>query len=166
MLPALSPATLARRALAFFAPQPAYAAFLAGSVGGAVSELSPSAVIDMQQVVIAYADSIANGTNTKPLTMVDGGPVRVNVTTKGGTALPDVDVTLSVYGNSSVIAFFSVNGGPDSVTVTRKTNALGVASFDGVSLTKAGGYRLVATGSFDKVDGQAVISNSFNIQNK
>ena len=53
-----------------------------------------------------------------------------------------------------------------SETVTRTTNASGVADFSGVSVTKAGGYRLTATGSFDGVVGQPVTSNLFNIKNK
>ena len=45
-------------------------------------------------------------------------------------------------------------------------SANGVADFSGVSVTKAGGYRLMATGSFDGVAGQPVASNLFNIKNK
>jgi hypothetical protein len=51
--------------------------------------------------------------------------------------------------------------------VTRgPTGADGIASFAGVCLTKAGGYQLVATGTFDGVPAQPKLSNSFNIQNK
>jgi hypothetical protein len=161
-----SGAALARRAFGFFAPENAYAAFLAGSVGGAPSELSPSAVIDMQQVTAAFLNPIADGTNSTALKDTTGGPVRVTVKTLGGTPLPNATVVLSVSGNSSVIAYFSDNGGASVVTVSRTTNAAGVASFDGVSLTKAGGYQLTATPTFDGVAGPPALSNSFNIQNK
>lgn len=169
ILAALNPARVARQAFDFFGPQTAYAAFAGGSVGGAVSELSPSAVIDMQQVTLTYLNPIAGGRNS-PTTLKDttGGLVRVLVATKGGTPLPGVFVKLEVAGNSSVIAFFSEDGGVTSVaSVTRgPTGADGIASFGGVSLTKAGGYQLVATGTFDGVTGQPKVSNSFNIQNK
>ena len=154
-----------KKAVSFFAPTTAYA-FAAGSVGGAVSELSPSAVIDMQQVILAYKFSIVDGRNTVPLQGTDGGPVKVVVSTKGGTTLPNVMVTLAVAGNNSVIAYFSDNGAAPTAMVQRTTDANGVATFDGVTLTKAGGYQLVATGTFDGVAGQPKISNSFNIQNK
>jgi hypothetical protein len=170
-LGALNPASVVRRVAGFFTPATAYAAFAAGSVGGAVSELSPSAVIDMQQVVLTYKFAIVNGKNSTPLAGTDGGPVKVLVSTLGnpdipnsGVGLPNVTVTLAVAGNNSVIAFFSDTTA--KVTVSRMTGPDGVASFDGVSLTKAGGYQLVATGTFDGVAGQPKLSNSFNIQNK
>jgi len=166
VLAALNPASIARRAIGFFTPQPAYAAFAGGSVGGAVSELSPSAVIDMQQVTLKFVFPIVDGNNSTALKGSDGGAVKVLVTTKGGTPLPSVTVTLAVAGNSSVIAYFSDNGAAATSTVNRVTGANGVATFTGVSLTKAGGYQLVATGTFDGVAGQPVTSNSFNIQNK
>jgi len=53
---------------------------------------------------------------------------------------------------------------------SRTTDANGVATFDGVTLTKAGGYTLVATGTFDSglnaLTSPGVLSNAFNIQNK
>ena len=158
---------LVQRAASFFAPTPAYAAFIVGSVGGAVSELSPSAVIDMRTVKLVFAFNITDGMNTRPLTGTDGAAVKVRVTTQGGTPLPNVTVTLAVAGNNSVIAYFKDGTGGSAVpAVTRVTGADGLATFTGVTLTKAGGYQLTATGSFDGVNGQAALSNSFNIQNK
>jgi len=161
----LDPRALAQRAIDFLAPKPAYA-FGFGGVGGAVSELSPSVVIDMQSVTLAFVFNIVDGGNSQPLQGTDGGPVKVRVTTQGGTPLSGANVTLAVYGNSSVIAFFSDNGGPNTPSVVRTTDANGIATFTGVSLTKAGGYQLTATGSFDGIAGAPVVSNSFNIQNK
>jgi hypothetical protein len=166
VLAALNPASIARRAIGIFTPQLAYAAFAGGSVGGAVSELSPSAVIDMQQVTLKFVFPIVDGNNSTALKGSDGAAVKVLVTTKGGTPLPNVTVTLAVAGNNSVIAYFSDNGAAATPTVSRPTGTNGVATFTGVSLTKAGGYQLVATGTFDGVAGQPVTSNSFNIQNK
>ena len=158
------------RAFDIFAPQPLHAAVLLGAVGGSKGELSPSAVIDMQQVTLKFLNPIRDGNNTTALADSTGGPVRVLVSTLGGTPLAGVNVKLEVAGNSSVIAFFSEStncGPPTTASVTRgPTGADGIASFAGVCLTKAGGYQLVATGTFDGVPADPKLSNSFNIQNK
>jgi hypothetical protein len=162
--------TLVGRALGMFAPQPLHASMLLGAVGGGKGVLSPSAVIDIRAVTPSFAFPIVNGNNSTPLKGNDGNPVTVNVTTQGGTPLPGVIVTLAVQGNNSVIAFFSDNGAAATATVQRTTDANGVATFNGVSLTKAGGYTLVATGTFDTgpnaLTSAGVASNAFNIQNK
>jgi hypothetical protein len=166
------------RAFDIFAPQPLHAAVLLGAVGGSKGELSPSAVIDLQQVTPKFPVPIADGNNTTALKDTTGDTVKVVVTTKGtlqggvlvGTPLGGVIVTLGVAGNSSVIAYFRDNGGPLTATVTRTTDENGVAKFGGVTLTKAGGYTLVATGTFDTAENALtsppVLSNAFNIQNK
>jgi hypothetical protein len=158
------------RAFDMFAPQPLHAAVLLGAVGGSKGELSPSAVIDMEQVTLSFVFPILDGKNTTPLLGSDSLPVKVLVATKGGTPLAGVHVKHELAGNSSVIAFFSESancGPPTAASVTRgPTGADGIASFAGVCLTKAGGYQLVATGTFDGVPAQPKLSNSFNIQNK
>jgi len=162
--------SLMGRALSMLAPQPLHASMLLGAVGGGKGVLSPSAVIDLQAVTPSFAFPIVNGNNSTPLQGTDGNPVTVNVTTKGGTPLAGVIVTLAVSGNNSVIAYFSDKGAPAQPTVQRTTDANGVATFDGVTLTKAGGYTLVATGTFDSglnaLTSPGVLSNAFNIQNK
>ena len=159
-------ASLARHAANLVTPNTAQAAFKLGAVGGGASELSPSVVIDMQRVTLAFVKPIANGRNSSPLADANGNPIQVAVTTLNGTPLPNVVVTLSIVGNSSSIAFFRDGTSAPSVTVTRTTGADGLATFAGVSLTKAGGYQLSTSGSFDGVAGAPVASNSFNIQNK
>jgi hypothetical protein len=161
-----SPLRIAQRALDIFTPRTLQATMIIGSVGGGRSVLSPFAVIDMQSVRLAFVDTIVNGTISNPLAAKSGGPVQVRVSTQNGSPLPDAAVTLSIAGNSSSIAFFQDGSAAASGTVTRTTNANGVATFDNVKLTKAGGYTLVATGSFDGVGGTSVLSNLFNIQNK
>jgi hypothetical protein len=158
-------ATFGQRLASFFAPRPLYAFFI-GAVGGAASELSPSAVIDMQAVTISFVQPVANGRVSAAMVDGNGNPVAVSVTTQGGTPLPDVVVTLAIAGNNSAIAFFRDGSAAVSVTVSRTTNALGVATFDNVFLTKAGGYVLEASGAFDGVAGAPRLSNSFNWQNK
>ena len=163
---ALNPLSLARRAADFLSPRPLQAAFIVGSVGGAASELSPSAVIDMQSVTLAFVNPIADGSTSQPLADDNGNPIQVRVTTKNGTPLPGVVVTLAIAVNSSSIAFLQDGTAAPSATVTRTTGADGVATFANIFLTKAGGYQLIATGSFDGVAGAPFTSNSFNIQNK
>ena len=159
-------AALGRHAAELLTPNTAQAAFKLGAVGGGASELSPSVVIDMQKVTLAFVKGVANGTNSAPLADTSGNPIQATVTTLNGTPLPNVLVTLAIAGNKSSIAFFQDGTSAPSVTVTRTTNANGLVTFAGVSLTKAGGYQLTITGSFDGVAGAPVLSNSFNIQNK
>jgi hypothetical protein len=158
----------ASRAVDFFAPQPAHAALVLGAVGGAVSELSPSVVIDMQTVQIAFLQPIADGRVSRPIADANGNPIQISVKTQNGTPLPGVTVTLAIAGNSSSIAFFKDGNGPAVVSVSRTTNSNGVATFasPNIFLVKAGGYQLIATGAFDGVAGVPILSNSFNWQNK
>ena len=163
---ALNPLSLARRAVGFFAPRSLEAAFAGGSVGGAVSELSPSAVIDMQAVTFDFDLVVKDGDKSSPLQGADGGSVKVSAGTLNGSALGAAIVTLEIAGNNGKNALFKDGSAAPSATVTRVTGANGVADFAGVSVTKAGGYRLTATGSFDGVAGQPKVSNLFNIKNK
>jgi len=159
-------AALSRHATELITPNSAQAAFKLGAVGGGASELSPSVVIDMQQVTLSFLRPVANGTNSAPLADANGNPIQASVTTLNGTPLPNVVVTLAIAGNNSTIAFFRDGASAPSVTVTRTTGADGIATFAGVSITKAGGYQLTIAGSFDGVAGAPVASNLFNIQNK
>jgi hypothetical protein len=159
---------LVHRAVEWLSPKPAYAAMFVGSIGGAVSELSPSIVIDMQNVNFKFVDGVGDGRNTRPLTDSLGHTLTVSAKTAGGTALPaGIVVTLAIVGNQSNIAFFKDGkNGAGVATVSRTTNDDGLPVFNDVYLTKAGGYQLNATGTWDGLPGTPVISNSFNIQNK
>ena len=137
-----------------------------GSVGGGRSVLSPFAVIDMQSVQLAFVHGVADGAISLPLADTSGNPAQVRVSTLNGSPLSGATVTLSIAGNSSSIAYFQDGNAAASATVSRVTDANGVATFDNVRLTKAGGYILAAGGSFDGVPGTSVLSNSFNMQNK
>jgi hypothetical protein len=156
----------AKKAVSLFAPQQLQAAFIVGSVGGAVSELSPSAVINMQGVALNFALSVSDGSKNVPLGDPNGGPMKVTLTTINGSPLMHGTVTLEIDGNRGKNALFKDGQSAPSATVTRTTDANGVATFDGVAVTKAGGYRLSAIGNFDGVDGTPVISNLFTIKNK
>jgi hypothetical protein len=158
--------SLVSRAVGFFAPRTLEAAMFVGSIGGAVSELSPSAVIDMQEVDLDFILTLKDGNKNEPLQAANGGPVKVDVGTKNGSPLTAATVTLSIEGNRSSHAYFQDGNNPPSATVTRTTDQNGIATFAGVKVSKPGGFRIVATGNFDGVDGVPVTSNLFNIKNK
>jgi hypothetical protein len=118
-------------------------------------------------VKFGFAAPIADGRVSRPMADGDNDPVQVLVSTDKGTGLPGVTVTLSIFGNSSSIAFFKDGRNAAATsTVTRTTGPDGLATFDNVFLTKAGGYQLVAGGAFDGVAGTPGLSNSFTWQNK
>jgi hypothetical protein len=166
VLSALAPTSLARQLIDLASPRPLHASFAIGSVGGGASELSPSAVIDMREVTLRFVRPISGGIISQPLADSQGNSIQVQVATLSGTPLPGAVVTLAVALNSSSIAFFRDGTAQPSVSVTRTTGSDGVARFDNVFLTKAGGYQLLASGGFDGVAGAPLTSNSFNMKNK
>ena len=161
-----SPLRLAQHVLDLFAPRTLNATMIIGSVGGGRSVLSPFAVIDMQSVQLAFVHGVADGAISQPLADTSGNPAQVRVSTLNGSPLSGATVTLSIAGNSSSIAFFQDGSAGATTTVSRITDSNGLVTFDNVRLTKAGGYTIAASGSFDGVAGTSVLSNSFNIQNK
>jgi len=188
---ALNPMVLARRAVHYFAPQELNAAF-AGLVGRDLGSLSPSSVYDLSQYLLSAPGTIADGQTSKPLKYSDGSAVTIRVTVDsvaadGITKIPvnaavGTPVAISVVGNSSVIAYFKDGKtGTPSPTVTRYVAAdaitgksTGIASFDEVYLTKAGGYNVAfqvvlvnaTSGKIDFAGAQVLASNSFNMQGK
>jgi len=168
----LNPISLAQRAFAFLAPQALHAA--GGVVGSRPATLSPSSVYDLGLYQLGDLGTIADGRTSKPLQLTTGGAVTVHVTVSGTDAPAGTPVTVSVVGNSSSIAFFKDGSkGSPAPTVTRLVGAGGVASFDNVFLTKAGGYQVAfrvalpnGNGGFDFQGPNVITSNSFNYQGK
>ena len=75
---------------------------------------------------------------TNTAIQADDGPIQVRAQNARGAVIPNLPVTMSIGTNPS--------GGTLSGTVTRFTNASGVASFDNLSINNAGvGYTLVAS---------------------
>lgn len=150
---------VAKRAVDFFAPQPLHAAtmFFVGSVGGAVSELSPSVIVNLQSVSMTFVSQPVNGYVNSPLGGNPGPSVRVQVTSFKGTPFPNVTVTIKVANNSGT------NVAASGYTAT--TGSDGIATFPNLQVNKAGGYTLTASGAYDGLSG-SVISNLFNVQNK
>lgn len=169
-------AMAARRVTGFFTPQPAYAAFIGGGLSGAVKDLSPSAVYDLSQITLTALDTfVNNGNNTTNLSTTGSYgviTVRANEASTGTPPVANVPIVLSVVGNNSIISYFNdlstiENPEPDLVTVTRYTDANGIAKFDNVRLTKAGGYQLQMQIAFDGFAGPIVLTNkNIQIQNK
>jgi hypothetical protein len=168
-------AMAAKRVAGFFAPQTAYAAFIGGGLSGAVKDLSPSAVYDLSKITLTAVDTfVKDGNNSSDLATTGSEgviTVRANELTSTGPALANVPVVLTVVGNSSTIAYFNdlitvENPEPVLVSVTRYTDANGIAKFNKVRLTKAGGYQLRMQVAFDGFAGAFVLTNNFTIQNK
>lgn len=166
---ALNPLALARRAAGLFMPEPLYAAAFLRVVGGSRDYLSPSSVYDLSLLELSGLGTVADGKNSDPLHLTSGLNDAIEITvTEVGTGDPGPDgtpVTVSIVGNSSTIAFFKDGDAKASATVTRYVKD-GVALFDNVFLTKAGGYQLGFQIAFDGFAGSMLLSNSFNMQNK
>lgn len=67
---------------------------------------------------------------------------------------------------STAFSSTSLDGVTWTPTVTRTTDALGVADFTGLQANKAGGYTLSATSGFDGIAGATFTSNLFNLQHE
>lgn len=152
-------ASLVRKSLSVFAPQPAFA--WGGGVGGAVSELSPTTLPTVTPT-ITYTP--------QPLpTPVVGQPLGVKVSVfSGSLPLRNAQVTLTITGNSGLNALFLnpyVTPPVRCYYVTRPTDQYGVADFSLVALLKAGGYTLTAAAVFDGLNAQPVPSNAINVKN-
>jgi hypothetical protein len=147
--------------LSFFAPKPLHAAMALGAIGGGGSELlSPSVVVDMQNVIATF---YSQPTGAVVGQTIRGTPasqnVQVKVTTLNGSPLVGATVTITVAGNSGTnVKVFN------NVEVTVDPD--GIATFDQIYVNKTGGYTLFATPSFDGVGGATVTSNLFNVQSK
>jgi len=106
--------------------------------------------------------------STQPInTKVSGSEtVVVHVTSQDASALPPLNVRLTIAGNNGTPAFFTYNGNVvDHIDV--KTNGSGDATFN-FGFTKAGGYTLTAVAyiSSGVVGTAPAISALFNVQNK
>ena len=170
-------ASLARKGLSLFTPQPLHAAMFFVGVGGAVSELSPAIAAPIS-VNVAFTSQPIDGVINRPIqgTIPNVG-IQVLVETTKLSKLANAKVVLSVAGNSGLNAIFydpspnTATADPNDVigntaTVTRTTNANGIASFAGVSVIKAGGYEFSADANFDNLTGPTIRSVLANFQGK
>ena len=160
-------AAIARKSVGFFLPEPLHAAVFAGiTAGGSVSELSPTVPV-VVNATQSFQSQPVGGPIKQTLKGSDGTSVKVLVQTTANTPLNNAVVTLEITGNSGLNALFKDGSGPAAITVTRTTNASGIADFAGIFVTKAGGYTLTATVVWDgAISATPKISNLFNMQNK
>jgi hypothetical protein len=138
-----SPKAVAHRLIDFFKPQPLLAAALGTRPpGGSIGSLSPSAAINPGQITLAFQGQVADG-RTTPATVkfIGGNSVSVSVTPAGSpgkppTPMDGVHVRLIATTNLGATVVASGN------TATTED---GVATFPNLTISKAGGYRLIAT---------------------
>lgn len=127
----------AHRLVDFFAPQPLAAAALGTRPpGGSIGNLSPSGAVNPGQITLAFVGIIADGKTGVPITVKTGGPVTVTVTPTGSTPLDGANVRLIATTNLGATVVATGNTAPTEN---------GVAVFPQLKISKAGGYRLIAT---------------------
>jgi hypothetical protein len=149
----------AERLGGLFRPARAEATMLGAGMAGLSSEFSPHVLVDLKEVVIAFVSQPQNGFVNQPIPG-DGpsGVVEVQVTSLAGTPLPGVSVTLVDWKNRGTNVVLS--------NATAVTDDGGIASFPALSVNKAGGYTLLADGTYDGIPGTTATSALFNIKNK
>jgi hypothetical protein len=118
-------------------PSPLYAAMLKGPVSGTIGGFSPTAVVDPNQLLINFADTLPQDLAVnEPVQDSQGDPMKVTVTGAQGTPWSGVDVTIVGLANNGATLMLTC--------ATKTTNALGVVTFPNLSVNKPGGLRLVA----------------------
>lgn len=117
---------------------------LGGSTGGARSEFGPS---EIDHVTLEFQQQ---PTSTKVNTII-APAVTVKATafpTGGGTpkTLPNVAIKLAAVNNNGSTVLLSGTVLQGDGTVLQTTDGNGIATYSDLSLSKTGGYRLLATG--------------------
>ena len=156
------PSALAQRVFDFFSPRPLLATALGTRPpGGSIGSLSPSVAVDPGTITLDFPKQVADGKTNQQIKFKDGSAVSVTVVPAGGTNLDGAVVLLTAVANlgTPVVAV-----GNTAITDD------GVATFPNLTLSKAGGYRLVASitgfgqnnaAGFDLIGDE---SNGFNLK--
>lgn len=132
-----SPAAVAQRVFDFFSPRPLLATALGiRPPGGSIGALSPSVAVNPGTITLDFPKQVADGKTGVQIKFTDGSPVSVTVEPAHGTNLDGAVVLLTAVANLGTPVVAEGN--------TAVTND-GVATFPGLKLSKAGGYRLVAS---------------------
>ena len=141
-----------RAAVGLFQPAPLLAALKVGGTGGLAGGFSRFGAVNAGSVHLQFTQQPVDGFINQLFS------VKVLAVGDGGTPLPGVSVTLTVLTNNGTTVLFSG-------TTPVSTDGTGVASFSNLSINKAGGYRLIATGTADGLGQSAPVqSNLFNLQ--
>jgi hypothetical protein len=152
------------RLLDFFRPQPLLAAAIAvggKNPAGSIGSLSPSAAVDPGLITLKFQGTVANGKTNQQIKFTNGQAVSVSVTPFGKTPMDGAKVRLIATSNLGATVVPEGN-----VAITQD----GIATFPGLKLNKAGGYRLIATlDAFGQIgtagfDFNNVTSNGFNLK--
>ena len=151
---------LARWGIDFLGPRPLSASVLlnpgglGGSSGGIKSEFGPQVVSTVTLTFVVQPTDVTVDSVITP-------PVVVRATAAGDTtSVPNVIITLAAVDNNGVPAVLQG-------TLTDTTDASGTVTFDDLSETKTGGYRLTASGSVigrPRIAVPAVGSTRFNVR--
>jgi len=148
-----------------FTPKPAFAQLpgddeLGRFIGGGPSGWSPMKFGKLTKSTsgVNYPAPIKNGNISSPIPAFV-----VHAQSAAGHGIPGVTVTITLTNNQGEPAGAVIT--PGSV-VTVVTNTSGDATFDKVSVGKAGGYTFTASGVLGSLVLQSVISNVFNMKNK
>jgi hypothetical protein len=161
-----TPSALAQRLVDFFTPRPLLAAALGTRPpGGSVGALSPFGAVNPDTITLSFPTNaqVKDGFTNTRITFKDGSDIRVFVEPKGGTDLNGAVVVLSAVANLGAPVVPKNN---TAVTID------GLATFPGLELNKAGGYRLVAKiNGFGQNDATGftltqAISNGFNLKQR
>jgi hypothetical protein len=123
-----------------------------GSLGG-LSPIGP-VVVNAATVKLAFVVQPSNGTINKDIKP----PIVVSAVTANGTPLDGVQITLTVLNNQGVPIQVSGN--------VATTTAGGLATYEHLQTTKAGGYTMLASGSIFGTATKTVTSVLFNVQGK
>jgi hypothetical protein len=167
---------LARSVFDWASPRPLYASALklGGGTGGTIGDFSKFAVVFAGAVNLTFTTQPVDGFLNQTLE-----DVVVQALGNGDTPYIDLEITLSIIGNSSVKATLSGLTDPmppgfgqctvvvEVGTCTGITDELGLVRFKQLSIDKTGGYRLLAESSDlpfpDSPDAASVVSNLFHI---
>ncbi len=146
-------------------PAPLFASTVAfGGIGGLKGSFSPFEVVYGAQIVLTFEDQPANGLVNTALTGKAGGELSVKVTAAEGTPWEGIVVHIDAVTNNGK--------GVTACGNEATTDEQGVAHFPNLTVSKAGGYFLVATTIEENTDPDVaaystatVNSNRFNLKN-
>jgi hypothetical protein len=158
---------VAHRLVDFFKPQPLLAAALGTRPpGGSVGALSPSVAVNPGQIALLFQGTVADGRTNQQIKFTNGKSVSVSVTPAGTPGKPATPV------DGAIVRLIATTNLGATVVATGNiaTTQDGIVTFPDLKISKAGGYRLIAT-----IDGfgqnnaagfkfSNVTSNGFNLK--
>ena len=146
---------LLHRIIDVFAPRPLYAAALATRTIGTPGGFSKNFVVNPTAISLTFGP-LSDGFVGVPMP-----PLQVTAKTGSGVPMQRIGLTIDVKTNLGVPA--NLDG-----TLTQLTNEFGVATFDNLVLSSAGGYlwHVRTTSGTDGIADAEATSGAFHIKNK